>query len=43
MEMDCNLKKFARFFKFILCILEKSLKIDYGVVRAISCNKTSSL
>ena len=31
MEMDCNLKKFANFFKFFLCILEKSLKIDYGM------------
>ena len=29
-EVDCNLKKLANFFKFILCILEKSLKIDYG-------------
>ena len=26
MEMDCNLKKFANFFKFFVCILEKSLK-----------------
>ena len=30
MEVDCNLKKWANFFKFFLCILEKSLKIYYG-------------
>ena len=29
MEMDCTLKKLASFFKFVLCILEKSLKTDY--------------
>ena len=29
MEVDCNLKKLANFFKFVLCILEKSLKTDY--------------
>ena len=29
MEMDCNLKKLAYFFKFLLCILENSLKTDY--------------
>ena len=28
MEVDCNLKKLANFFKFFLCILTKSLKID---------------
>ena len=26
MEMDCNLKKLANFSKFILCIIQKSLK-----------------
>ena len=26
MEMDCNLKKLATFFKFFMCILEKLLK-----------------
>ena len=26
MEVDCNLKKLANFFKFFLCILEKALK-----------------
>ena len=31
MEVDCNLKKLANFFKLFLCILEKSLKIDYGL------------
>ena len=30
MEVDCNLKKLhASFFKFVLCILEKSLKTGY--------------
>ena len=29
MEVDYNLKKLANFFKFFLCILEKSLKINY--------------
>ena len=29
--MDCNLKKLAKFFKFFLCISEKSLKLDYGL------------
>ena len=28
MEMDYNLKKLANFFKFFLCILEKSIKTD---------------
>ena len=28
MKVDCNLKKMASFFKFVLCILEKSLKTD---------------
>ena len=27
MEMDGNLKKLAIFFKFFLCVLEKSLKL----------------
>ena len=31
MEVDCNLKKLAIFFKFFFCILEKSLKIDYDL------------
>ena len=31
MEMDCNLKKLANFFKFFLCIVEKSLKTDYSL------------
>ena len=32
MEVDCNLKKSASFFKFFLCILEKLRKIhDYGL------------
>ena len=31
MEVDCNLKKLANFFKFFLCILEKSLKTDFGL------------
>ena len=30
MEVDCNLKKLANFFKFFLFILEKSLKTDYS-------------
>ena len=30
MEMDCNLKKLANFFKFFLYIVEKSLKTDYS-------------
>ena len=49
-EVDCNLKNLANFFKFFLCILKKSLKIDYGLffrrkklVRAISSYKTGSL
>ena len=28
MEVNCNLKNLANFFKFFLCILEKSLKTD---------------
>ena len=28
MEMDCNLKKLANFFKFLLNVLEKWLKTD---------------
>ena len=31
MEVDCNFKKLASFFKFFLCICEKSLKVDYGL------------
>ena len=31
MEVDCNLKKLANIFKFFLYILEKSLKVDYGM------------
>ena len=31
MEVDYNLKKFASFFKFFLCIVEKSLKPDYNL------------
>ena len=31
MEVDCNLKKLANFFKFFFCILEKALKIDYDL------------
>ena len=27
--MDCNLKKMSDFFKFLLCILKKSIKINY--------------
>ena len=30
-EMDYNLKKLAKFFKFFLCILEKSLKANYSL------------
>ena len=30
--MDCNLKKMAIFFKFILCIVGKSLKTDLKFV-----------
>ena len=32
MEVDCNLKMLANFFKFFRCILEKSLKTDYSSV-----------
>ena len=32
MEMDCNLKKLAIFFKFLLSILKKLLKTDYNLV-----------
>ena len=28
MEMDWHLEKLANFYKFFLCILEKSLKIN---------------
>ena len=31
MEMDCNLKKLAGFFKFPLNILEKLPKADYSL------------
>ena len=31
MEMDCNLKKLANFFTFSPCVLEKSLKTDFGL------------
>ena len=31
MEVDCNLKKSTNFFKLFLCILERSLKKDYGL------------
>ena len=31
MQVDYNLKTLANFFKFFLCILEKSLKVDYGM------------
>ena len=31
MEMDCNLKKLANFFKFFLCIVKKTLKPDYSL------------
>ena len=47
MEMDCNLKNLANFFKFLLCIVEKSSKTAYslffpryflpGALTAISC------
>ena len=30
MQMDCNLNKLANFFKFLMCILEKSLKTDFS-------------
>ena len=30
--MDCNLKKLANFFKFLLSILEKLLKTDESLV-----------
>ena len=50
MEVDCNLKDLANFFKYFLCILKKSLKIDCGLflgrekpVRAISHYKTGDL
>ena len=29
--MDCNFKKLANLFKFLLCILEKLLETDYGL------------
>ena len=38
MEMDCNLTKLDNSFKFFPCILERSLKINYGLfflVRAV--------
>ena len=31
MKVDCNLTKMANFFKFFLCILEKSLKTDHSL------------
>ena len=31
MEVDCNLKKLVKFFKFFLCLLGKSLKTDYSL------------
>ena len=31
MEMDSNLKKLANIFKFFLCIVEETLKPDYGL------------
>ena len=31
MEMDCSLKKLAKFFKFFLDLSEKSLKTDYSL------------
>ena len=31
MEMDCNLKTLASFFKFLLSILEKLPKADYSL------------
>ena len=31
MDVDCNVEKLAKFFKRFLCILKKSLKIDYGL------------
>ena len=49
MEMDCNLRKLANFFKFFQCILEKSPKTVYiiyssseksfspGELRVVSC------
>ena len=32
MEMDCNWKKLASFFKFLLSVLEKLLKTDSSLV-----------
>ena len=31
MEVDCNLKKLANFFKLFLCISEKSLENNYSL------------
>ena len=31
MEVDCNLKKVAKFFKLFLCISEKSLENNYSL------------
>ena len=31
MEVDCNLKKMANFFKLFLCISEKSLENNYSL------------
>ena len=31
MEVDCNLKKLANFFKLFLCISEKSLESNYSL------------
>ena len=42
--MDCNLiKKLANFFKFFLCILEKSLKTDHGLTKIQQNNGDSAL
>ena len=30
--MDCSLKKLASFFKFFVCILERSPKTDYNLL-----------
>ena len=31
MEVDCNLKTLAKFFKFFLFIVEKTIKPDYSL------------
>ena len=38
MEIDCNLKKLANFFKFLQNILEKLLKLIIGYVYSSSKN-----